>query len=96
MGKLSDWVAKIPTPTYGKYGGYYKRCKNRMAGACPMPQDELDALYQKHDNGELDNWQLAKKLVKVRPWKLKRPIYGTAHAYGAAIVFSIATLFGVR
>ena len=63
---------------------------------CPVPIDRLDELYHKHDDGELDNWQLVKKLVKVRPKNLKYKIYGMAHAYGAALIFSIATLFGVK
>jgi len=94
--ELFGWVKKIPTPTYGFYGGYYKRCRNRKQGACPIPQDQLDGFYRQHDLGQLDNWQLVKKLVTVRPSELKHPIYGTAHAYGAALVFSVATLFGVR
>jgi len=90
------WVKKIPTPVYGNYGGYYKRCKNKKKRVCPVPIDRLDELYHKHDTGKLDNWQLSKALVKIKPKNLKYKIYGMAHAYGAALIFSIATLFGVK
>ncbi len=91
-----DLVKRIPTPTYGNYGGFYKRCKLRERGECPLPTDDLDSLYQKHDTKQLDNWELSKKLIMIKPWKLKHPIYGTLHAYGAAALFSVISLFGVR
>ena len=43
---MLNLLRKIPHPTYGNYGGAYKRCRK---GRCPLPIDWMDKAFREHD-----------------------------------------------
>lgn len=95
MGDLGV-IKQIPHPSYGYYGGYYARCKNKKAGVCPRPIDWLDGIFKDHDNGE-SNRTLVLRMLKnwVRLGQLKRKIYGPAYWAGTLVVFSIPAILNL-
>jgi len=90
MGDLGP-LKYIPTPSYGNYGGYYRRCRNRKRNVCPTPINWMDAEFQRHDSG-MSNKNLVKNLKRGDPKKLGW--YGKVYRWGAIAVFSVAGKFG--
>jgi len=70
---IINLVKYIPLPTYGNYGGYYKRCKSHKT--CPLPEDEMDELFLAHDNHDITDLELGHILQEdLSPYY--RPTYG--------------------
>ena len=88
-------VKRIPTPTYGHYGGYYKRCKNKRLGICPIPVDWMDNAFRQHDLGE-SNSQLIKRLKAGDPNSLRHKVYGKAFRQVVILLFSIEVKLGIE
>jgi len=84
--KLVNIIKQIPHPEYKNYGGYYRRCRNKKLGICPIPTDWMDAEFQEHDRGMSDK-DLVKRLKKGNPNKLGW--YGKAYRLVSILVFSI-------
>ncbi len=91
MFKKLGWIIKrLPHPTYGSYGGFYKRCSNRKKGICPRPIDWMDKVFQEHDSG-LSNTKLVNRLKQGNSSALR--FYGKLYRLGTILVFSIAIKF---
>ena len=90
---LGNLVKRTPHPSYGNYGGYYRRCKNRKQKVCPEPIDWMDKAFQDYDKG-MSNKDLVETLMSGKPSKLRHPFYGYIYRWGAIGVFSLANLFG--
>lgn len=90
---MLNLIKRIPHPGYGNYGGYYKRCRNRKQGICPIPIDWLDRAFQQHDEDELTDKELLTVMKSGSPKKLAKRVYGSAYRLGAIAVFSAFTLF---
>jgi len=87
---IGNILKRFPHPAYGYYGGYYRRCKTREQGTCPVPIDWMDRAFQKHDSHTLNNKQLVYRLVLGNPYTLDRMTYGRLYRLGTIAVFSIA------
>ena len=85
---------KIPHPTYGNYGGAYKRCR-KGKGKCPLPIDWMDKAFREHDlalrkakskKGECQaDHRLGSKLRRGNA-KVLSP-YGKIYLFGAKLIF---------
>jgi len=94
MLKKLGWLLKrFPHPSYGSYGGFYRRCKNRKERSCPLPIDWMDEAFKDHDLHILNNNDLVNVLKYSSPKTLKRPIYGKLYRWGTIAVFSVANFF---
>jgi len=94
MWSKIGWLLKrFPHPTYGNYGGYYRRCKNRKLGICPMPIDWMDRVFEAHDDHLVNNKELVKLLKAGNLNPLSKLIYGTLYKWGTIRVFAIANFF---
>lgn len=92
---IASVVKRVPTPTYGYYGGYYARHKNDLAGNHPEPIDEMDYAFFEHDMG-MSNSLLVLKLEWTNDSKLKYRIYGAAYRRAAIAVFKLEVKLGVE
>ncbi len=95
MNKLFELIKRIPTPTYGHYGGYY--AQYRHCGDCPHPDpiDAMDKVFHEHDHGD-QNSVMVGKLKQVSDPELKYKIYGSIYRRAAIALFSLIIWFGVE
>lgn len=85
---------KIPHPTYGNYGGAYKRCR-KGKGRCPLPIDWMDKAFREHDlalrkaktqkGRDQADHRLGVKLRRGNKKKLNW--YGRLYLAGAKLIF---------
>lgn len=92
MFKKLGWLMKrCPHPSYGNYGGFYRRCKNKKLGICPIPIDWMDEVFRCHDDHIYNNYKLVRKLKQGSATQLG--LYGKVYRLGTIAVFSIGNWF---